>query len=38
VPTPESRKNLETQFDAIFLQQTCFVSLNLALKPLLSGC
>ena len=34
VPTPESRKNLETQFDAIFLQQTCFVSLNLALKRL----
>lgn len=33
-PNAESQKELEAQFDAIFLQQTCFVSLNLALKRL----
>jgi len=33
-PTSESRLNLEEKFDAIFEQQTCFVSLNLALKRL----
>lgn len=33
-PSAEQKAAIEAQFDAIFLQQTCFVSLNLALKRL----
>ena len=31
-PTPEKRTVLEAEFDAIFTQKTCFISLNKALK------
>jgi hypothetical protein len=33
-PTEEKKTNLEAQFDEIFTTQTCFASLNLALKRL----
>lgn len=33
-PTPEAKAQLANQFDAIFSERTCFVSLNLALKRL----
>ena len=31
-PTPEAKRTLEAQFDALCATKTCFVSLNLALK------